>query len=139
MPLAPIDQVEISGFRRRRYDARVTEPASIEVLITDGNRRPSLAVARSLARQGVEFLAVSDTPHSLTQHSRHVRHWQRVASPSDEPDKFFEQIVELVRRHQIKLVIPVLEKRSLLARFIAFHSEKMRRSCLLTWRQPRPI
>ncbi len=92
----------------------MTERAPIEVLITDGNRRPSLAVARSLARQGVEFLAVSDTPHSLTQHSRHVRHCQIVASPGDEPDRFSEQILELVRQHQIKLVIPVLEE-SLLA------------------------
>ncbi len=86
----------------------------IEVLITDGNRRPSLAVARSLAKQGVEFIAVSDTSHSLCRHSRWTQHWSVAPSPGGEPQAFTDHLLALIKAHDIRLVIPVLEE-SLLA------------------------
>ena len=102
------------GFATRRGAAFLTRPADIEVLVTDGNRRPALAVARSLAALGVKFIVVSDTPHSLTRHSRHVRHWASVPSPAEAPQAFVDELLALVRRHGIRLVMPVLEE-SLLA------------------------
>ncbi len=87
---------------------------AIEVLITDGNRRPALAVARSLAKQDLEFIAVSDTQHSLCRHSRWTRHWALAPSPGNEPQAFTDHLLELIETHDIQLVIPVLEE-SLLA------------------------
>jgi predicted ATP-grasp superfamily ATP-dependent carboligase len=92
----------------------VTRQPEIEVLVTDGNRRPALAVARSLAAQGIGFIVVSDTSHSLTRHSRHVHHWATVPSPAEEPRAFVDELLALVTRHPIRIVMPVLEE-SLLA------------------------
>ncbi len=85
-----------------------------EVLITDGNRRPALAVARSLAKQGVSVLVVSDERRSLAFSSRHVNRTELVPSPTAQPGAFCDRLLELIRRDRIELVIPVLEE-SLLA------------------------
>jgi len=85
-----------------------------EVLLTDGNRRPSLAIARSLARRGVSFAVLGEQPDSLAFSSRLVKHAIVSPSPVKEPDAFFEFVLYVVRKHDIKLVIPVLEE-SLLA------------------------
>ena len=81
----------------------------IEVLITNGNVRPGLAIARSLARQGISFIIVGDRPGSLAFRSRHVTHTAVGPDPGNEPDAYFEFILALVKRHGIELVIPVLE------------------------------
>lgn len=81
----------------------------IEVLVTNGNQRPALAVARSLARQGVSFIIVGDKPNSLVFTSRHVENVAVGPDPAAEPDNYFEFILSLVKRHGIELVIPVLE------------------------------
>lgn len=84
--------------------------ASFEVLLTDGNRRPSLAIARSLARHGVSFAVLGEQPDSLAFSSRRVKHAIVSPSPINEPDAFFAFVLSVVRKHDIKLVIPVLEE-----------------------------
>ena len=39
--------------------------APVEVLVTDGNRRPALAVIRSLARNSVSFVVLGEERRSL--------------------------------------------------------------------------
>jgi len=85
------------------------DDADIEVLLTDGNSRPSLAIARSLARHGVRFAVLGEGPDSLTFSSRFVKQAIVSPSPADEPDAFFDFVLAYVRDHAIKLVIPVLE------------------------------
>lgn len=85
------------------------DSAGIEVLITDGNRRPALAIARSLARRGVSIMVVADQPRSLAFSSRYVKHTAVSPSPTADPDAYFQFILETVRRLDIGLVIPVLE------------------------------
>ena len=81
----------------------------IEVLLTDGDTRAALAVARSLARHGVSFLVLATDPQSLTLHSRSVTHALLAPSPSLEPEAFLEFALEVIRRYKIQLAIPITD------------------------------
>lgn len=80
---------------------------SVEVLVTGGNNRAGLAVARSLARHGVSFLVVGEDRHSLAFHSRCVKKAILSPSPIEQPEAYFEFILQTVKRHRIQLAIPV--------------------------------
>ena len=82
----------------------------VEVLVTDGNRRPALAVVRSLARHGVSFVVLGDMRGSLAFSSRYAKHTAVCPSPATEPDAFFEFVLSTVKQRGIRLVIPVLER-----------------------------
>jgi len=81
----------------------------VEVLVTGGNSRAGLAVARALARRRVSFLAFGEEPHSLVFHSRYVKNWLLSPSPIHEPERFLEFTLDVIQKHQIQLVIPVAE------------------------------
>jgi predicted ATP-grasp superfamily ATP-dependent carboligase len=83
---------------------------SIEVLVTGANSRAGLAVARSLARHGISFLVVGDAPDSLAFRSRHVKNALVSPSPLDQPDRFFDFTLEIVKRYGIRLIIPAMEE-----------------------------
>ena len=87
---------------------RVATP--VEVLVTDGNRRPALAVIRSLARHGVSFVVLGEERRSLAFSSRYAKYTAVCPSPANEPDAFFEFVLSIVRQHEIRLVMPVLEE-----------------------------
>jgi predicted ATP-grasp superfamily ATP-dependent carboligase len=84
--------------------------APVEVLVTDGNRRPALAVIRSLARNGVSFVVLGEERRSLAFSSRYAKHTAVCPSPVTEPDAYFDFVLSLVKQHGIRLVIPVLEE-----------------------------
>lgn len=84
--------------------------APVEVLVTDGNRRPALAVIRSLARNGVSFVVLGEERGSLAFSSRYAKHTAVCPSPVTEPDAFFEFVLSVVKQRGIRLVIPVLEE-----------------------------
>jgi len=88
----------------------VHKAAPVEVLITDGNRRPSLAVVRSMARNGVSFVVLGEVRHSLAFSSRYAKYTAVCPSPVTEPDAYFEFVLSTVRQRGIQLVIPVLEE-----------------------------
>jgi predicted ATP-grasp superfamily ATP-dependent carboligase len=79
---------------------------SAEVLITDGHTRASLAVARSLAHRGVPIVACGEDPSAMTLHSRAVRVAAVGPSPASS-EAFVDFVLALVRRHRVRLVIPV--------------------------------
>jgi predicted ATP-grasp superfamily ATP-dependent carboligase len=83
---------------------------AVEVLVTDGNRRPSLAVIRSLARNGVSFVVLGEERGSLAFSSRYAKHTEVCPSPVAEPDQFFEHVLSVVKKRGIRLVIPILEE-----------------------------
>ena len=80
---------------------------SVTVLVTGGNNRAGLAVARSLARHNVSFLVVGEDRHSVAFHSRCVKKAILSPSPTEQPEAYFEFILQTVKRHRIQLVIPV--------------------------------
>jgi len=82
----------------------------IKVLLTEGHSRSSLAVARSLARRNISFLVLSDNPRCLAHYSRFVKHFMLSPSPTKEPDLFIEFVLKIIRKHGIKLVLPITDK-----------------------------
>ncbi len=86
----------------------------IDVLVTGGNSRPGLAVARSLARHGVPFLVLCQDPHSLAFSSRSVRNALLSPSPIKEPEAFLQFTLEVIQKYEIQLVMPVAESTVLL-------------------------
>ena len=82
----------------------------VEVLVTGGNHRAGLAVARSLAEHGVSFLIVGEERHSFSFHSRYVKNALVSPSPIERPEEFFQFILSTVRKHNIQLIIPVGEE-----------------------------
>lgn len=81
----------------------------IEVLLTGGNSRSGLAVARSLARQGISFAVATEEPNCMTSHSRYVRNTLPFPSPTKDREAYVERTVEVIRKYGIQLVMPVAE------------------------------
>lgn len=82
----------------------------IDVLVTDAHTRAALAVSRSLARRGVSFLLVGEEPESLGFYSRSVKCASLAPSLSEEPEEFLRFAQDVIRRHGIRLVIPVTDQ-----------------------------
>ena len=83
---------------------------SIEVLLTDGHTRATLAVARSLARRGISFVALCPRPQSMTFCSRDVKHAVVTPDPFSQPDAFVRFVLELIQKHEIRLAVPITDR-----------------------------
>ena len=81
--------------------------ARAEVLLAGATERPGLATARSLSRRGVPFVVVADEPRGMVARSRHVRRYLRVPRPDDDPDAFFDAVVGICAKHDVRLVMPM--------------------------------
>ena len=82
----------------------------IEVLLTDGSTRASLAVARSLARKGISFAVLCPQAQSLAYYSRYVKYAVPSPDPGLRPDAFVRLVLELIRKHDIRLIIPITDQ-----------------------------
>jgi predicted ATP-grasp superfamily ATP-dependent carboligase len=82
----------------------------IEVLLTDGHTRATLAVARSHARRGISFVVLCPQPRSLAFYSRDVKHAVLSPDPVSQPDAFVRFVFELIRKHEIRLLVPMTDQ-----------------------------
>ncbi|HXM24213.1 MAG TPA: hypothetical protein VN948_23355 [Terriglobales bacterium] len=82
----------------------------IEVLLTDGHTRATLAVARSQARRGRSFVVLCPQPQSLAFYSRDVKHAVLSPDPVSQPDAFVRFVFELIKKHEIRLVVPMTDQ-----------------------------
>lgn len=89
-------------------------PAS--VLLVGGNDRSMLAAARSLSRHEISFIVVGVTPRSPVGVSRSIRRHAVEPGPNarSDPGAYVEFLLDLVRRHDVQVVIPLTD-RTLLA------------------------
>ncbi len=85
-----------------------------QVLITDGQTRAGLAVARSLARRGISVLVLGAEPQSLAFHSRFVKRAVPAPSPADRPKAFLDLVLRLIRECRVRLAIPISDQAVLL-------------------------
>ena len=81
--------------------------ARLEVLLAGATERPGLAAARSLSRRGVPFVVVGDAPRGMIARSRHVSRFLRAPRPDDDPDAFFNAVIGLCAKHDVRLVMPM--------------------------------
>jgi predicted ATP-grasp superfamily ATP-dependent carboligase len=79
------------------------------VLVTDGDERPALAVTRSLGRRGIEVLVGAENERSLASSSRYCSGRVGYPSPYREPEEFCRFLLDLARRRQIDVLIPITD------------------------------
>ncbi len=80
------------------------------VLITDGNTRSALAIARSLGGRGNRIIMASDHPRSIAFYSKHCDQRFLYPSPIDDKEAFIESISTFLERNDVDLLIPVSDK-----------------------------
>jgi predicted ATP-grasp superfamily ATP-dependent carboligase len=83
---------------------------NIAALLTDGHARATLAVARSMARHGISFIVLCPEPRSMAFYSRDVKHAVLSPDPVFQPDAFVRFVLELIRKYEIRLVIPMTDQ-----------------------------
>ena len=79
------------------------------VLVTDGDERPALAVTRSLGRRGIEVLVGAENERSLASSSKYCAGHVTYPSPYRDHHRFCEFLLDLARRGQIDVLIPITD------------------------------
>ena len=80
------------------------------VLVTDAGRGSSIAIIRSLGRQGWTVIAADSHRFSPGFHSRYTRATVRYPSPGGDPGGATDVLIDAVARHHVDLLIPVTDE-----------------------------
>ena len=81
----------------------------MEVIVLDGNQRPALAITRSLGKRGMRVTVGAETTPSLASCSRFCAGSFGYPSPYQDPDGFFQAVLERTRRLRHAILIPVTD------------------------------
>lgn len=79
------------------------------VLVTDGDERAALAVARSLGRAGHTVFVCASRRRSLAGVSRYARPGAPVPDPLERPRAYVETLRGLIRDRHVEVLIPITE------------------------------
>ncbi|HEY8105395.1 MAG TPA: ATP-grasp domain-containing protein, partial [Gemmatimonadales bacterium] len=82
---------------------------SVEVLVTDGEQRASLAVVRSLGHAGYRPFVCSVSGRSLAGSSRFAVGETAVPDPLREPVRFADAVLDLARKRNARLLLPATD------------------------------
>ncbi len=80
------------------------------VVLTLGRLPVGLDIARSLAQEGWRVVVAEPFGMHLCRMSRAVHRSVRIARPDREPERYLEQLADVILRERAKLVIPVSEE-----------------------------
>ena len=80
------------------------------VLVTDAQRRKSLAVVRSLGRRGIRVTAGEERKHAVAFSSRYCDRAVVYPSPTEAPDRFVDWLLDHVRTNRYTAVMPTNEQ-----------------------------
>ena len=80
-----------------------------KVLVTNGEAKSALTVARSLASRGIEVHAGAETRIAITLWSRFVSRRHMLPSSLKEPGEFVDELVRLQKRWKYDVIIPVAD------------------------------
>ncbi len=100
--------------RASRWIRRRSSRLSRCVVITDGEQRSALALARSLGRAGHRVIVCASNRRSLAGVSRYAAECVATPSPLEAPDAFADAVTNATRRYSADVLLPVVEA-SLLA------------------------
>ena len=81
----------------------------MNVLVTDGSNRASLAIVRSLGRKGHAILVGEKCQPSLASVSRYCTRTWSYPDPFTRPEDFVEDVQRVVTEKGIDLLLPVTE------------------------------
>ncbi|MFN9351957.1 MAG: ATP-grasp domain-containing protein [Gemmatimonadota bacterium] len=80
------------------------------VLITVGRMPKGLDLARGFAAEGCRVVVADPYRWHVARLSRAVAATHRTVAPAREPDRYLEQLSDLVARERVELVVPVSEE-----------------------------
>ncbi len=98
----------------------------LNILVTDGDTRPALAITRSLGSKGHRIFVGAKTSSSLAQASRYCHEAFVYPYPERNSDDFVGALVRVVRDRQIDVLLPVTEITTAL---VVEHRNKFDPSC----------
>lgn len=78
-----------------------------KVLVTDGNKRSALSVARSLGKRNIPLGLASDTTYSPAFFSKYCRHTHLYTSPSESIDSFLSDLLQAVKKNNYDILLPM--------------------------------
>ena len=79
-----------------------------DILILDGDHKNSLAIVRLLGQTGnYRQDIVAHNKQSIALFSKYVNQKFLLPSPKKEPEAFYVQLVELLKRNRYKALLPV--------------------------------
>jgi predicted ATP-grasp superfamily ATP-dependent carboligase len=84
--------------------------AFMKILVTDGEGRSSLAVTRSLGRQGYTVLVCGSSSYTLASSSRFCQQGEVVPDPLKYGEAYAEAICNLAFKEKIDVILPMTEQ-----------------------------
>jgi predicted ATP-grasp superfamily ATP-dependent carboligase len=82
----------------------------MKILVTDGENRSSLAVTRSLGRQGAKVVVVGKNSHTLSSLSRYCFRSYELPCTLETSDKYLSAISNIVDQENINIICPMTEE-----------------------------
>lgn len=89
--------------------AQVRQPMDRSALVLDGDNQSTLAIVRSLGRNGVRVEVGATTPRAIAGLSRFCSGVFLYPDPMSNPGGFQKSIVEHLQTHRYSIVIPVTD------------------------------
>ena len=90
----------------------------MKVLVTNGNSRMALCIARELKKKRHEVIVADYVQHAMCFFSNHIAKYFAYPSPYSEPYKFIKKIKEQIKIHHIDVILPIHEETFLLSKHI---------------------
>lgn len=81
----------------------------MDVIVLDGNQRPALAITRSLGKRGIRVTVAAETGPSLASCSRYCAGSFAYPSPYQDPEGFFQAVLDRTRPLGRAVLIPVTD------------------------------
>lgn len=79
------------------------------VMLTDGQQRKTLAVARSLGKKGVRVFVGEDTRFALAKYSKYCCRSFVYPSPGDKKEQFLSYFLDAIEKHNPDVLFPMDE------------------------------
>lgn len=117
----------------RRFDIHNMK---IDVIITDGHWRKSLAAVRGLGRKGIGTAVGESTRLATSRFSKYCRHAFVYPSPIHAPSDFIDHMQKMVRRSNSRMLLPMEDQTLLL---LSQHREEFSRRTYFPFVSPEKL
>lgn len=79
------------------------------ILITDGEKRISLSLIRSLGKRGLDITVGAESIYSIGFSSRYCHRRTLYRNPREYPDKFLEYLLKMLNKRKYECIFPIRE------------------------------
>lgn len=90
----------------------------MKILITNGNSRMALCVARELLKRGHKVVVSDYIRNSICFFSSKIKEFFIYPSPYSSPHDFIQNIIEKVKELKIDILFPIFEETFLISKYI---------------------